>query len=83
MNLNNVVNLGENTLENVVGLTTSEVKQRIKEGKVNHIPKTPSRTIPQIIRANLFTTFNPINFILPALFFLQASLKNTFLLGLI
>lgn len=83
MNLNNVVNLGENTVENVVGLTTSEVKQRIKEGKVNHIPKTPSRTIPQIIRANLFTTFNAINFVLAAVIILAGSPKNAIFVGVI
>ncbi|OOM72503.1 calcium-transporting ATPase 1 [Clostridium puniceum] len=83
MNLNNVVNIKEKGRENIIGLTTSEVKQRVKEGKVNHIPKSPSRTIPQIIRANLFTTFNAINFVLAAIIILAGSPKNAIFVGVI
>ena len=79
MNLNNILDIQEN----IIGLTSEEVKQRIKEGKVNHIPKTPSRTIPQIIRANLFTRFNAINFILAAVIILAGSLKNAIFVGVI
>ena len=79
MNLNNILNIEEN----IIGLTSKEVKQRIKEGKVNNIPKTPSRTIPQIIRANLFTRFNAINFILAAVIILAGSPKNAIFVGVI
>lgn len=83
MNLNNGINIEENNGENLMGLTASEVKQRVKEGKVNHIPKTPSRTIPQIMRANLFTTFNAINFILATIIILAGSPKNAIFVGVI
>ena len=83
MNLNNIVDINDNNEENIVGLTSKEVKQRIKEGKVNRIPKTPSRTIPQIIRANLFTMFNAINFILAAVIILAGSPKNAIFVGVI
>lgn len=58
------------------GLSTKEVEQKIKENKVNIIPKTPSRTIWQIIRANLFTSFNAINAILAIIVFIAGSPKN-------
>ena len=83
MNLNNIVDINDNNEENIIGLTSKEVKQRIKEGKVNHIPKTPSRTIPQIIRANLFTMFNAINFVLAAVIILAGSPKNAIFVGVI
>lgn len=83
MNLNNGINIEENNGENLMGLTASEVKQRVKEGKVNHIPKTPSRTIPQIMRANLFTTFNAINFVLATIIILAGSPKNAIFVGVI
>jgi cation-transporting ATPase E len=83
MNLDNILDIQENNEDNIVGLTSSEVKQRIKEGKVNHIPKTPSRTIPQIIRANLFTRFNAINFVLAAVIILAGSPKNAIFVGVI
>ncbi|WP_315073837.1 cation-translocating P-type ATPase [uncultured Clostridium sp.] len=80
MNLNNIQ---EKSDEVILGLTSKEVKQRIKEGKVNHIPKTPSRTIFQIIRANLFTKFNAINFALAAAIILAGSPKNAIFVGVI
>ena len=83
MNLNNIVDIHENNEDNIIGLTSEEVNQRIKEGKVNHIPKTPSRTIPQIIRANLFTRFNAINFILATVIILAGSPKNAIFVGVI
>lgn len=50
---------------------------------MNHIPKTPSRTMPQIIRANLFTRFNAINFVLAAIIILAGSPKNAIFVGVI
>ncbi|AWK50209.1 carbonate dehydratase [Clostridium beijerinckii] len=82
MNLNNF-DIQDNNEENMRGLTSTEVEKRIKEGKVNHIPKTPSRTITQIIRANLFTRFNAINFILATVIILAGSPKNAIFVGVI
>lgn len=42
------------------GLTAAEVAQRVAEGKVNTADTRSSRTIPEIIRANVFTRFNAI-----------------------
>lgn len=83
MNLNNVVSIQEENEYEIKGLTSREVKKRIKEGKANRIPKTPSRTISQIIRANLFTKFNAINFVLAAVIILAGSPKNAIFMGVI
>jgi cation-transporting ATPase E len=81
--MNLINNMQERNDEDILGLTSAEVKQRIKEGKVNHIPKTPSRTTFQIIRANLFTKFNAINFALAAAIILAGSPKNAIFVGVI
>ncbi|MBN2112790.1 MAG: HAD-IC family P-type ATPase [Acidimicrobiia bacterium] len=41
-----------------LGLTRAEVAEREAAGQVNAVPTGPSRTIAQIIRANVFTLFN-------------------------
>ena len=70
--------------ENYIGgLTDKEVEERIKEEKVNYIPKAPSRTFWQIIRANLFTSFNAVNFILATIVILAGSPKNAIFAGVI
>jgi cation-transporting ATPase E len=83
MKLSDILDIQENSEHSVKGLNTKEVRQRIKEGKVNHIPKAPSRTIFQIIRANLFTKFNAINFALAAVIILAGSPKNAIFVGVI
>ena len=35
------------------GLSTSEVRERIADGRVNHVPRAPTRTVGQIVRANV------------------------------
>lgn len=62
---------------NLRGLTKEQVEIRKNEGKVNVIPKAPSRSILQIIRANLFTTFNAINLGLAIVVLLAGSFKNS------
>ena len=42
----------------ILGLNDKEVQERVEKGQVNILPKTPSRTISQIIKANVFTLFN-------------------------
>ena len=42
------------------GLTSAEVAERVADGRVNDIPATPTRTIAQIVRANVFTPFNAL-----------------------
>jgi cation-transporting P-type ATPase E len=40
------------------GLTPADIEQRIRAGQVNDIPDAPTRTVAQILRANIFTPFN-------------------------
>jgi cation-transporting ATPase E len=42
------------------GLTDAEVAERVARGQVNDVPATPSRTVWQIVRANVFTRFNAL-----------------------
>src|SRR3954464_1891626 len=37
-----------------------EVADRVAKGQVNNVPEAPSRTMSEIIRANLFTKFNAL-----------------------
>ncbi|HAK43431.1 MAG TPA: carbonate dehydratase [Clostridium sp.] len=67
----------------VVGLTEEEVQERIKKGQVNILPKAPSRTIGQIIKANLFTLFNAINAVLAVIVITAGSPKNALFAGVI
>ncbi|HTG47243.1 MAG TPA: HAD-IC family P-type ATPase [Actinomycetota bacterium] len=42
------------------GLTGTEVQDRRRRGEVNDVPSAPTRTIAQIVRANVFTRFNAL-----------------------
>lgn len=72
-----------NNQRHILGLSNEEVLRRKENGKVNYIPKAPSRTIWQIIRANLFTSFNAINCILAIIIILAGSPKNSLFMGVI
>jgi cation-transporting P-type ATPase E len=40
------------------GLTAAQVDERVRRGDVNDVPLGPSRTVGDIVRANVFTRFN-------------------------
>jgi len=42
----------------IQGLSSNDVAQRISDGRSNDVPNPTSRTISQIIKANVFTPFN-------------------------
>ncbi|UXY28301.1 cation-translocating P-type ATPase [Streptomyces sp. HUAS TT20] len=42
------------------GLTSAEVAERVARGQVNDVPVRSSRTLSEIVRANVFTRFNAI-----------------------
>ena len=46
------------TTDTTIGLTATEVAARIADGRSNDVPNPTSRTITQIVRANVFTPFN-------------------------
>ncbi|MEU7583626.1 cation-translocating P-type ATPase [Streptomyces sp. NPDC041068] len=42
------------------GLTTAEVAERVARGEINDVPVRSSRSLSEIVRANVFTRFNAI-----------------------
>jgi cation-transporting P-type ATPase E len=42
------------------GLTAQEVAERVALGQVNDVPAVPTRTVGQIVRANVLTRFNAL-----------------------
>lgn len=42
------------------GLDEAQVRERVGRGQVNDVPSAPSRTINEIVRANVLTRFNAI-----------------------
>ena len=44
----------------IAGLTDAEVAQRVAEGKSNAVAERATRSIPAIVRANVFTRINAI-----------------------
>ncbi|OWL91773.1 hypothetical protein B7435_33810, partial [Mycolicibacterium peregrinum] len=58
------------------GLTDAEVAQRVAEGKSNDIPERVTRTVGQIVRANVFTRINAILGVLLLIVLATGSLIN-------
>ncbi len=46
--------------EPLAGLDEAAVRDRVLRGEVNAVPQAASRTVWQIVRANLFTRFNAL-----------------------
>ena len=42
----------------LVGLSAADVNQRMAAGAVNRVPTGPTRTVGEIVKANVFTVFN-------------------------
>ena len=42
------------------GLTAAEVAVRVERGQVNHVDDSSSRSLGEIVRANVLTRFNAI-----------------------
>jgi cation-transporting P-type ATPase E len=51
----------------MTGLTQAEVDERTRDGRVNRVPDAPTRTLGEIVRANVFT---PVNGIIGVMFVL-------------
>ncbi|ODR10638.1 magnesium-transporting ATPase [Mycolicibacillus koreensis] len=58
------------------GLTDDEVARRVAEGKTNDVPARAARSIPDIVRANVFTRINAILGVLFAIVLTTGSLIN-------
>ncbi|MEW1954518.1 HAD-IC family P-type ATPase [Terrabacter sp. NPDC080008] len=51
---------GETTVTRTDGLTSAEVAERVSRGAVNRLSERTSRSLGQIVRANVLTRFNAI-----------------------
>jgi cation-transporting P-type ATPase E len=58
------------------GLTPAEVAQRVADGKVNGVPSRATRSVADIIRANVFTRINAILAVLFAFVLATGSVIN-------
>lgn len=65
------------------GLTSRQVEARIQQGLHNGDTGIKSKTEGQIIRENVFTFFNLLNFVLAAAVILVGSPRNALFLGVI
>ena len=65
------------------GLSSAEVADRVARGLTNAVPEAPTRTVGQIIRANVFTPINLIVGILAALVIAAGSPKDALFGGVI
>ena len=65
------------------GLSSKQVKLRIEQGLTNKETSVPTKTIPRIIRDNIFTLFNFLNFGLALAIFAVGSYKNLLFMGIV
>lgn len=63
------------------GLSSSDVQQRIADGRVNKVPDAPTRTTGQIIAANVFTPINLIVGLLLVLVVIASGISPDMLFG--
>jgi len=65
------------------GLSSDEVKKRYEQNLVNYDTSVKTKKITDIIKSNLFTLFNLLNFVLAFAIFLVKSYKNLLFLGVV
>ena len=63
-------------MSTVTGLTREEVADRKRRGLVNDLPETNTRTVKEILRANIVTTFNALLGSLLAVILVVGSLRD-------
>ena len=70
-------------MDNLTGLTRKEVEIRKEKNLVNYDTTVPTKSIKQIIKSNIFTLFNFLNFTLAIALILVKSYKNMLFLGVV
>lgn len=65
------------------GLTKEQVAERLRSGLINHDSSVPTKPINRIVRDNVCTLFNLINFILALAILLVGSYKNLLFMGVV
>lgn len=66
-----------------VGLSEAQVLSRKNADLINKDTSVPTKTVPRIIKDNLFTLFNFINFFLAASIIYVGSFKNLLFMGVV
>ena len=66
-----------------LGLTAAEVQQRVAAGQTNDVPARASRTVWEIVRANVFTRINAIFGVLFAIILVVGPIQDGLFGGLI
>ncbi|WP_328561125.1 HAD-IC family P-type ATPase [Streptomyces coelicoflavus] len=61
----------------VTGLTAAQVAERIARGRVNDVPVRSSRSLADIVRANVFTRFNAIIGVLWVIMLIVAPIQDS------
>ncbi|WP_309060446.1 HAD-IC family P-type ATPase [Streptomyces sp.] len=61
----------------VTGLTSAEVAERVARGQVNDVPVRSSRSLLEIVRANVFTRFNAIIGVLWVIMLVVAPIQDS------
>lgn len=70
-------------MNELTGLTKKEVEIRKEKNLVNYDTTVPTKSIKQIIKSNIFTLFNFLNFALALALILVKSYKNIMFLGVV
>ncbi len=65
----------------MIGLTSQQVRERVKAGQVNVNTDLPTRTYKQIVLANTLTFFNFINIVLFVFVIMVGSFRNSLFIG--
>ena len=65
----------------MIGLTSEEVRERVKAGQVNVNTDLPTRTYKQIVLSNTLTFFNFLNIVLFVMIILVGSFRNSLFIG--
>jgi cation-transporting ATPase E len=66
-----------------VGLSAAEVAERVAAGEVNAVPDSPSRTVGEIVRANVFTRFNALMTALAVAVLVAGSPRDALFFGVV
>ena len=69
--------------KNIYGLSMQEVEEKRRKGEGEHEPESITKSKKQIIRENVLTLFNLLNFIIAGLLFAVGAYTNMIFIAII
>ena len=69
--------------KNIYGLSMQEVEEKRRKGEGEHEPESITKSKKQIIRENVLTLFNLLNFIIAGLLFAVGAYSNMIFIAII